>query len=179
MQNFEIVLQSDRLLLRKITYADFNDLSRMLTDPTVMYAWEHTFSERQIKDWIERQLEYYRYDGVGYFAAISKESGDFVGQMGLHWSDMKGTCILEVCYMLKKEYWHKGFASEGSKALISYAFGEMHVDKVYACIRTNNFASLRVAENVEMKYESSFIKHYNGRDMEHLLYSKVRDDWDA
>lgn len=176
MQNFEIILQSDRLLFRKITCADFIDLSRMLTNPTVMYAWEHTFSERQINDWIESQLEYYRCDGVGYFAAITKESGDFVGQIGLHWSDMKGARILEVCYMLKSEYWHKGFALEGSKALITYAFREMNVDKVYACIRSNNVASLKVAENAEMKYENSFIKHYNGKVMEHLLYSKARKD---
>lgn len=104
------------------------------------------------------------------------EGKNFVGQIGLHWSVVKGTRILEVCYMLKSEYWHKGFALEGCKALISYVFREMKVDKVYACIRSNNVASLKVAENGEMKYEDSFIKYYNGKNMEHLLYSKAREN---
>jgi RimJ/RimL family protein N-acetyltransferase len=175
MQKSEIIVQSDRLFFRRITGGDVDDLSGMLTDPGVMYAWEHTFSERQINEWIERQLDYYRYDSIGYFAAIAKADGAFVGQMGLHWSDVKGTRILEVCYMLKSEYWHKGFALEGSKALIAYAFNEMNVEKVYACIRPNNLASLKVAENAGMKCESAFIKHYNGKRMKHLLYSKVRE----
>lgn len=48
MQNSEVVLRSERLLFRKITYADFDDLAKMLTNPSVMYAWEHTFSQKQI-----------------------------------------------------------------------------------------------------------------------------------
>ena len=60
--------------------------------------------------------------------------------------------------------------------MITYAFREMNIDKVYACIRSNNVASLKVAENAEMKYESSFIKHYNGKVMEHLLYYEARKD---
>lgn len=66
MQSSNIILQSERLLFRKITYADFDELSKMLTNPKVMYAWEHTFSQKQINDWIDKQLEYYHHDEVGY-----------------------------------------------------------------------------------------------------------------
>lgn len=176
MQSSNIILQSERLLFRKITYGDFDELSKMLTNPKVMYAWEHTFSEKQINDWIDKQLEYYHHDKVGYFAVIAKENSNFIGQMGLHWSEMNGMRFLEVCYMLKQEYWHNGYALEGAKALIDYAFTTYNVNRVYACIRSNNQSSIKVAEKVGMKKENSFIKHYNGIDMEHFIYSKTREE---
>ncbi len=175
LKSTKTMLQSERLLFRKITYEDFGELSEMLTNPNVMYAWEHTFSPKQINDWINKQLEYYHYDHVGYFAVISKENSEFIGQMGLHWSEMSGLRILEVCYMLKQKYWYKGYAFEGTKALINYAFTKLNVNKVYACIRRNNLPSVNVAQKAGMKNEGSFIKHYNGKDMEHFIYSKTRE----
>lgn len=171
-----IILQSERLRYRQITYDDIGELSKMLTSSMVMYAWEHTFSPRQINDWIKKQLQYYHDDGVGYFAAIAKESNEFIGQMGLHWGEINGIRVLEVCYMLQQKHWHNGYALEGTKALLQYAFSELDVNKVYACIRINNFSSIKVAKSAGMKKQGSFIKHYNGKDMEHYIYVKMRDE---
>ncbi len=63
-----------------------------------MYAWEHTFSDEQITDWIETQLKYYQYDSVGYFAAILKENNKFIGQMGLHRSSLNGKHVFDLLY---------------------------------------------------------------------------------
>lgn len=166
----EIILQSNRLLFRKITPDDFDELAVMLTNPKVMYAWEHTFSPEQITEWIDRQLQYYETDGVGYFAAITKADGAFVGQMGLHRSTLSGKQILEVCYILKEQYFGKGYALEGARALVNYAHTQMREPEVYAEIRTNNLPSLQVAERLRMTRTGSFIKHYNGIDMEHQIY---------
>jgi ribosomal-protein-alanine N-acetyltransferase len=176
LQSSNIILQSERLLFRKITYQDFDDLSEMLTNPKVMHAWEHTFSQKQINDWIDKQLEYYHHDKIGYFAVIAKENSEFIGQMGLHWSEMNGMRLLEVCYMLKQKYWHKGYALEGTEVLINYAFTTLDVNKIYAFIRSNNLSSVKVAAKAGMKNEGSFIRHYNGIDMEHFIYSKMREE---
>jgi len=166
-----IMLESDRLIFRKITANDFNDLAVMLRDAEIMAAWEHTFSDEQIHKWIETQVSRYQKEIVGYFAAISKDTGAFVGQMGLMWNDFDELRVLEIGYMLKREYWNMGYASEGAAALAQYAFDVIGINKVYASIRPENIRSIRVAEKIGMIAEGSFIKHYNGKDMEHIIYS--------
>ena len=167
-----VMLESDRLIFRKITVDDFDDLAAMLRDPDVMYAWEHTFSDEQIHKWIENQILRYRDHVVGYFAAIRKDTRAFVGQMGLLWSDFDELRVLEIGYMLKRKYWGKGFATEGAAALAQYAFDTIGVNRVYASIRPENTQSIRVAERIGMTADGSFIKQYNGKNMEHVIYYK-------
>lgn len=77
--------------------------------------------------------------------------------------------------MLKKNYWHKGFAVEGGKACLDYAFNEMGVNKVYAPIRPENQLSRKVAEKLGAKVCGEYIKHYNDKDMLHLIYVFEKD----
>ena len=169
-----IMIESERLIFRKITADDFDDLAVMFRDPDVMTAWEHTFSDEQIQKWIGNQISRYQKDGVGYFAAIRKETGEFVGQMGLLWSGIDELRVLEIGYMLKRQYWGMGYATEGTAAFMQYAFTEIGLDKVYTSIRPENKSSIRVAERIGMKAEGSCIKQYNSKDMEHTIYSKER-----
>jgi RimJ/RimL family protein N-acetyltransferase len=169
-----IMLESERLIFRKITANDFDDLAVMFRDPQVMTAWEHTFSDGQIKNWIDNQISRYQRENVGYFAAIQKDTGEFIGQMGLLWNDIDELRALEFGYMLKRQFWGMGYAAEGVFALAQYAFITIDINKVYASIRPNNNNSIRVAERIGMKAEGSYIKHYNGKDMEHIIYSKER-----
>ena len=169
-----IVLKSERLILRKITPDDFDDLAVMLRDSDVMTAWEHTFSDEQIRQWIDNQTARYQKEIVGYFAAIRKDTGEFTGQMGLLWNDFGELRVMEIGYMLKRQYWGMGYATEGAAALAQYAFTEIGLNKIYASIRPENQSSIRVAERIGMNVEGSFIKQYNGKDMEHLIYSKER-----
>ncbi|MGO4347001.1 GNAT family N-acetyltransferase [Paenibacillus sp. MCAF9] len=171
MSNLDYFYESNRLKYRRIDLEDYKELAEMLTDPEVMCAWEHTFTSEQIIEWIYRQLDYYEQDGVGYFVAISKETSEFIGQIGLHYSDFEGKRVLEVCYMLKKRFWNLGYALEGSKAWISYAKEQLGANEIYAFVRSTNLPSVRVAERAGMKVDKSFIKHYNDKDMEHLVLS--------
>ena len=169
-----VMLESERLLFRKITADDFDDLAVMFRDPDVMAAWEHTFSDEQIQKWIDDQISRYQKEIVGYFAVIRKDTSAFVGQMGLLWNDFEELRVMEIGYLLKREYWGMGYATEGAAALAQYAFNMLGLNKVYASIRPENQRSIRVAERIGMTAEGSFFKHYNGKDMEHSIYSKSR-----
>jgi len=169
-----IMLESERLIFRKITQNDFDDLAVMFRDPDVMTAWEHTFTDEQIQKWIDNQISRYQKEIVGYFAVKRKDTDEFIGQMGLLWSDFDELRVLEIGYMLKREYWGMGYAAEGAEALAQYGFAEIGLNKVYASIRPENLRSIRVAEQIGMSAEGSFIKHYNGKDMEHTIYAKNR-----
>ena len=50
-----------------------------------MYAYEHAFSDEEVEDWLERQLERYRRDGFGLWAVERRDTGEFLGQTGLTW----------------------------------------------------------------------------------------------
>ena len=171
-----VMLESERLLFRKITVEDFDDLADMFRNEEVMSAWEHTFSDEQIHKWIDNHTARYQKEIVGYFAAICKETGSFVGQMGLIWNNFDELRALEVVYMLKREYWGMGYAAEGAAALARYGFTEIGINKVYSAMRPENRRAIRVAEQIGMSRLGSFIKQYNGADMEHLIYFKDRDN---
>lgn len=166
-------LESQRLLFKKITLEDFDLLKGLMGDPRVMYAWERTFSDVQVRDWIQKQLEYYAQDGVGYFAAYEKSTGAFIGQAGLHCFALGDLNGLEVCYMLSPQHWHKGYAAESVHIFSEYARTELGLSVLYAQIKTSNQRSAAVAEKAGFQKQAVFIKRYNGKNMEHFLYVKA------
>ena len=62
-----MILETKRLFLRRWTQEDFADLAEMLQDPEVMYAYEHDFSDDDVRAWLNRQLARYEKDGFGLF----------------------------------------------------------------------------------------------------------------
>ena len=59
----EIILETERLALRRLRRADYADLCLMLKDEEVMYAYEHAFEDWEAADWLDRQLM--RYEKYG------------------------------------------------------------------------------------------------------------------
>ena len=72
-----------------------------------------------------------------------------------------------------------GYATEGARASLAYAFERLGAERVIAEIRPENEASRHVAERLGMKTAGSFIKHYRGKEMPHLIYAVSKEDWAA
>lgn len=167
------ILETDRLILRKMNGRDYREIREMLADPDVMFAWERVFTtKKEVMEWIIPQLRRYEKDFVGYFAAVNKESGQIIGQIGLMWNDIQDQRCLEIGYIIKKTHWGKGYATEGAEACIAYGFSLFGVDKIYAAIRPENAASIAVAERIGMKPEGEYVKTYDGKPMKHLIYAR-------
>ncbi len=162
--------ETERLIIKELTYEDFDNLSEMLKDIEVMYAWEHSFSDDEIKKWIDNNIKSYREDKTGYFTIIEKKSGKFVGQAGLHYSMIPDKKILEIGYIIMKKFWNMGYAYEAGKVFIDYAFDKMGEKEIYALIRPENYRSSGLAEKLGFKKKDFFIKNYNGKDMVHDIY---------
>ena len=79
----EMILETNRLILRPLTEEDFDAWTAVLGDPEVMYAYEHGFSPEEVRQWIERQQERYAKDGFGLWALIEKTSGQLIGDCGV------------------------------------------------------------------------------------------------
>lgn len=163
-------LETKRLLFRRMTEDDWEEVAAMLQDERVMAAWEHAFTDDEVTEWIQKQERCYLEDKLGYLLAVEKATGRVVGQMGLHLCIVNQEQVVEVCYMLKHDCFGQGFAFEGAKALIAYAKHSLGVDSVYALIKYNNFPSIAVAERLGMKKIGSLMKVYRGKEMEHGIY---------
>ena len=165
-----IIMETKRLFIREMDNNDYLDLREILQDKDVMYAWEHSFSDKETKEWLEKQLERYKTNGYGLWALIEKTSYKFIGQCGFTIKNVKNKELLVLAYLLNKKYWKKGFATEAAKACINYAHDQLNVKTLYTIIRTNNIQSQKVAERLCMKIEDEFIVNYFNMEMPHYLY---------
>lgn len=169
-----MILETPRLTLRRLEETDLDALAAILRDPEVMYAYEHGFSQEEVRQWLDRQLERYAEYGFGLWAVIEKASGELIGQCGVTMQDWDGREVPEIGYHLRRDKWHQGFAAEAAEACREYAFTVLGFQEVYSIIRENNLPSQRVALRNGMTVRGSFVKHYYGMDMLHLVFSVRR-----
>ena len=169
-----MIIETKRLYLREMQLSDLSALSRILQDEDVMYAYEGAFSDDEVKQWLDRQLNRYTTDGFGLWAVILKETDQMIGQCGLTMQDCNGRQVMEVGYLFQRSYWHQGYASEAAIACKKYAFETLQVNEIFSIIRDTNTASQKVAIRNEMALTDKFIKHYRGIDMPHFVFSAKR-----
>ena len=166
-----IVIETQRLLLREMTPADRPALCRILQDSEVMYAYNGSFSDEEVDEWLERQLARYRQYGYGLWAVVLKATDEMIGQCGLTLQHWNGREMLEVGYLFQCSHWHQGYATEAARACMEYAFNILGASEVCSIIRDNNIPSQRVAlRNGMRKAEGVMVKHYRGAEMPHWLY---------
>lgn len=164
------VLETERLRLCEMSRADFPAIAAMLQDPEVMYAWERTLSTTEVNAWIERNLARYRRHGYGYWLAFERGTGEPIGQIGLIPEEIDGIFHLGIGWMLRRNQWKKGYASEAAKASLTYAFRVLRAGRVIADIRPGNTASIRLAERLGMIHCGEYNKTVDGKIMPHRLY---------
>lgn len=169
-----MILETKRLYLREMTQDDFHSLCRVLQDGQAMYAYEGAFSDRQVQEWLDRQILRYRRWGFGLWAAILKETDTMIGQCGLTMQPWNGREVLEIGYLFERQHWHKGYATEAAKACKQYAFETLNAWEVCSIIRDTNTASQQVALRNGMIKTDCQIKHYRGVDMPHYRFVAVR-----
>ena len=166
-----MILETERLYLREMNQSDFEDLAEILQNSRVMYAYEHDFSDNDVQEWLDRQITRYKKYGFGLWAVILKNTDEMIGQAGLTMQPYKDTEVLEIGYLLKERFWHYGYASEAANGCKKYAFEQLNRDKVYSIIKSDNYASMKVAKSMGMKKEDEFMTQYYNGKMLHYLYS--------
>ncbi len=169
-----MILKTPRLHLRKMIQSDYPSLCKILQDKEVMYAYEHAFSDLEVQEWLDKQINNYEKYGFGLWAVILKETNKMIGQCGLTMQDCNNTKVVEVGYLFEKAFWHNGYASEAALACQNYAFNVLRAKEVFSIIRDSNISSQNVAKRNGMSLKSSFIKHYYGIDMLHLVFSVTK-----
>ncbi len=99
----------------------------------------HPYPEGAAEEWIA-QHDSWRARGVAYPFAV-EIAGELAGSIGV---GDDGSGEFDLGYWLGRSYWNQGFASEGVRAVLAFAFGWRAVPYVRAGFITENAASGRV-----------------------------------
>jgi RimJ/RimL family protein N-acetyltransferase len=158
-----IVLETERLRIRRFTEDDAPLLLELDSDPEVMrFVGPYQLPNVEAyREYIRARYlpEYQRQAGWGVFAAIEMSSGNFLGKFILHPApqDTYGLDArfqpddIELGFRFRRDCWGRGFATEGSRALIRLAFRQNKATRIVAAILDGNIASVRVLEKVGLK----------------------------
>jgi RimJ/RimL family protein N-acetyltransferase len=185
-ENVEIFLETERLILRRFTRDDVDNLVELDSSPDVMrYINGGRATPREVieTDTLPAFLSYYdRFTGFGFWAAVEKTTGQFLGWF--HFRPPSGSPPeeVELGYRLRKTAWGKGYATEGARALIRQGFMEPAVQRVFASTMVVNTASRRVMDKAGLKFVRTFHAEWperiGGDEYGDVEYALTRAEWE-
>jgi ribosomal-protein-alanine N-acetyltransferase len=169
------MIQSERFIFREIEESDFEFIAKIMRDEGVQKVWERYFLDEDVREWIERRKKGYKNNGVDYLLTINKLTQEVVGQIGLLRENIDGEEVWGIGYILMSEYYGKGYATEGAKAMVDYAFNILKASKIVCDIRSMNKSSIAVAKRIGMAETGIFLKKYKGMEMPHLIFELISE----
>ena len=181
-----VFIETEHLVLREFTPDDLDDLVALDGDPEVMHyvTGGRTTPREEIRDDIlPAFLAYHdRGTGYGFWAAIEKSSGDFLGWF--HFRPRPGAPVdePELGYRLRASAWGKGYATEGSRAIVRKGFTDLGVRRVVAETMAVHVASRRVMEKAGLRLVRTFHQPWpypiEGDEHGDVEYALERDEWE-
>jgi ribosomal-protein-alanine N-acetyltransferase len=155
-----VILETDRLILRRLQPDDLDDLAALYQDPDIRrYFPEGTLTRAETAE----ELAWFTGGGdpahsrFGLWATIHKESQAFIGRSGLIPWEIEGRPEIEIAYLIAKSHWRQGLGAEIATALVRYGFAELGLSRLIALIDPQNEASRRTAIKAGLRFERNII----------------------
>ena len=157
-----LILETERLLLRPLELSDAEDMFAMDSNPKVhQYLWQNPTQtiEESIKV-IEYVRSQYERNNIGRFATILKETGEFIGWTGIKFVhdhvENGNTNFFDYGYRLNEKFWGNGYATEATIAWLDYGFNKMEIELMNAYTHAQNGASNRVLSKTGMQFMEDY-----------------------
>jgi ribosomal-protein-alanine N-acetyltransferase len=163
-------LITDRLILRMFDLEEDIDAYAAILGQKDVGKWlpkRDAYNYEESKDMIKFFTNHWEINGFGTWAMTTKD-GTLLGHMGLNlYPDLKE---IEVLYALGEEAWGKGYATEGAKASLEFAFQYLNCEKLIGLTKPDNFPSQHVLEKLGMKHTKDI--HWRKMDLYYFEVSK-------
>lgn len=164
------ILETARLILREFEPEDAAALARVLSDPETMRYYPAPYDRAGVEQWITRNRQRYKDDGVGLWAMVLKSNGEMIGDCGITRQQVEDEFLYEIGYHLRRDCWGQGLATEAAIACRDWGFANLKTTRLISLIRPENVPSQQVAERNGM----SVWKETDWRGLCHRVYSVER-----
>ena len=140
-------LETERLILRGWEERDLDSYAAMTADAEVMrFMGRGPFNRADAWREIAFYLGHFELRGFTHWALELRETGELVGRCGPYFPE--GWPGLEVGWLLGREHWGNGYASEAAGAALDYAWSELGAERVISLVHPDNERSARVAQRL-------------------------------
>jgi ribosomal-protein-alanine N-acetyltransferase len=148
-------LETERLVLRKLTAADAEAMFAYASDPEVARTttWEAHASLDATRHFLRLVRYWYDSGAPGPWGIVLKAEERLIGTIGLTLTrhHRRG----ELGYAIGRAWWGQGLATEAARAAIRYGFDELDLQRIEAHCLVDNLASERVMQKCGMTYEGT------------------------
>jgi len=159
-------LATERLNGERLRVEHLDELVDMHGDERIMATLGGTRTRLQTERFLEANLDHWRRNGFGLWMWRRIADGAVVGRAGLRRVHVGGADEVEVAYVVKREMWGGGLATEMARKLIEIGLGDLHVTTLVAFTLVDNRASIRVMEKAGLRFERAIVH----RGTPHVLY---------
>jgi RimJ/RimL family protein N-acetyltransferase len=166
-------LKTERLILRTLREEDFEQYAAMLADPEVSRHLGDGRPPSRADAWRQMAmiLGHWQLKGYGMWAVEEAATGRLAGRIGFF--NPEGWPGFELGWTLAREFWGRGYATEGARRALRYGFTELGREHVISLIRPDNLPSIKVAERLGERLEGSTDLFGS----EAHVYGISREDW--
>lgn len=173
-------LETKRLILRKLTLDDANDMFEYTSDEDVskFVTWDTHKTLSDTKSFINFALQQYNLKKIAPWGIELKENNKLIGTIDfVSWQTAHHTA--EIGYAISKDYWGKGITTEACEALIQFGFTYMDLVRIQARCMKENIASQRVMEKNGMIFEGIIRKSIFSKGVHHdiKMYSILKEEY--
>jgi RimJ/RimL family protein N-acetyltransferase len=152
------IFKSERLGFRNWRKEDLLEFAEINADLAVMEHFPKPLTQKETADFIERLQLHYETRGYTYFATEILSTGELIGFIGLAYQEYEAAFnpATDIGWRLKKSAWGKGYATEGAKRCLEFAFNDLKLDKVISTCTTGNTKSESVMKKIGMTQKGVF-----------------------
>ena len=180
--NTNYLFKSERLGFRNWNQKDIAEFSEINADLDVMQHFPKPLSVKETTALIDRLQKHYLKNGYTYYATEILNTGEFIGFIGLAYQDYKTefTPATDIGWRLKKSRWGNGYATEGAKKCLEFAFNTLNLEKIISVCTEQNTKSESVMKKIGMRKVGAF-KHPKLKEYpEHekcVCYEMTKNGW--
>lgn len=184
MTNGGACFETERLILRRWRKEDCEPFARMNQDRRVAEYFPGLLSRQESDAMVDHIEAHFEEHGFGLWAAELRESGEFIGFIGLAIPSFNAafTPCVEIGWRLAPEFWGRGLATEGAWEVVRLAFAVVGLTELVSFTVPANLRSRRVMEKLWMTCDSKDDLDHpripEGDPLRrHVLYRLKRTDW--
>ena len=181
----DIVLETERLVLRKTGEGDAELQDRVLNTPVVMEHLGGPLELHEIEAKHAKSLSLFSREGFGFMFLIEKATGDMIGHAGMKRVDNENAPNQgdhEIGWLIRENRWRMGYAYEAMRAVVDWAFTSIGAPHLVALTSEGNVGSWRLMEKLGMERREDLDfsdPSFAPKDNPVIQYSITREQWEA